>query len=377
MAAIILILALITGIRSFEIRRDNSSEAIVFYQIGHINIQNTTKILTYETNFSVLNTFEENFALMNETCGQDIKLMGNIAKKVREIQQILKSIETKEKYPKAIESNSYTHINEIEDDLNKVLMNDSIAKCKTVRRLASILTRVYVEINAISREEFGELNEILSISKVQGDVQELIGEESWRNFKFPFDLSFKFYVDFVRNSKISITFNNNILFITFEFGIYEQFELYTLNPKPLVIDENVFVLKAHSEFTAMKGERTVLYTESDLNELCNEHETAKFCSIPTEQNECDWECANKRGISKMSKQCFLKLPRENTAIQVYSSVYFSVLKPMTILVNCGDEDFPIYLDKSSYFDSMANCSLKTDFFEFNPKFDNKSYKLSF
>lgn len=364
------------GTKAFEIRKDDMSKGLIEYPMGDVNILQIRKNLTYGIDLTILGEIEESLSRINDTCEKENKTITHLDKKIREIRKIEKKMESTNEVNDLITTKSFTYINIIEQKL-KQFLNDEINEnqCGIIRTMTDLISKLAIEIGKLDRKEFNMLNNIIPLSEVRTDVMEMLKTNLWTEFKFPFDFSRNFHDDFLDNTNIDIKYNKEVIYLTFGIPMYETFNEFWVFPKPLEINGSWNMLKTHWESIAKKEQQLILYTSATVNEFCFEYNSNKFCSIPTYDNNCDLEYLEYEDVMKMNEKCFSAFPKENSAIQVYNDIYFNVLKPMAITINCGDGDYPIYLEYSTHIGNLTSCSVITSFFEFDAKYNEFPYKL--
>lgn len=370
---ILLFVYFIHGTSQFELREDNPNNAIIFYPAGNINLYDSTKTLTYFTNISIINEMEKNFNYINTSCPSETRMIEIFKRKLSDMKQMKRDLY--KKCPRnAIKSETILFNGFLKEDYEQFKL-EQVDQCKMFRKMLSTFLRLNVEIDKIQRRDLITISNTISLDELESNVYNLINQEKTENLLLPFDFSYHFAGDFLDNTNFTLNFDNDLMLMTFSIKLFKQGKLHFVYPKPIIFNTNPYILDTNVEYATFAFDRPLYFTMENIEKLCIEHKSVKFCNTPERNNNCDVEYITFNNYSKHINQCFRQFPKENTAIQIHSDMHFSIIKPLTIDINCGKGEYPIYLTKSTHFANLTGCSLKTNFFKYDSTFDHLPYKM--
>lgn len=372
---IILLAISITGIRTFGIKLDDMKRAMIEHEIEHVNVLKIRRSITYGMDLTIWQEVNEHFDYINKTCQADVLTMRLLKKKLSEMKKLENGFRTGEEVTEILGYKSFTYVNLIEKELNSFLNKSNINRCKIAKTMTQLIVTLTADLDRLTRNDYSTLNLMVSLNDIREDAMEILKMDFDPKLKIPFDFTVNFYKDFVENSIIEIDYNKDVIYMTFKIPVYDEFNAFSLYPKPLKINGSWYMLNDTSEYLLRDHNKTIIYTYQDMDELCFEYKREKYCEIPRDHRKCDDEYIKNIDATKISKGCFSSFPELNAAIQVYNDMYFNVLQPLTLDANCGDGNYVTYLNYSAKIENLTNCHLKTYFFEYDHKYNELPYKI--
>ena len=290
-----------------------------------------------------------------------------------EIQRLLENLNHDKLYNETIKIQQFANLRQINIYLDKFLEDPTNDSCKFVKNLTMNIVDLHKDLDKLRRKDLNQIDTILSISRLQTHINEIFGNANLTEYFIPIDFSVdstEYIFDFV---EFYTSYKDNVLSLTFEIPIYKKANLFVIYPKPIHSNYKSYILNMTQDYVTFEFEKPIIYTENDINELCFEKSSTKFCKQPIQNNSSN--CLNDKEINLTNNKCFIPFVYDNVATQIYSDIYFTIVFPMFVFVNCGTNHFPIYIDRSVRFSNLTDCSLKTEFFEYNNKLNEFPYKI--
>lgn len=358
----------------FELNEDNSLNGVILKSNGKINILEKEKLIAYAINISILDKLANTTSMVENECPNEIKYLDSFNKKLNAITKIKSIYNAKQNTNNSIAVNTFNSLNLLREDFNKLEFANTSERCKIFRNLIAHLSRVFLEIDKLIKQDFSTLNETLILNKLKGDVRLLLNKYDQENTTYPFAFTGDFKTQFLSNTNFSLRFDDNIMLMIFKIPLFKKFQIFEIFPKPIIKGFSSFLLELESQFVCFDNMGKFLFNNNDIDNLCFVENNEKFCKVPSIKNDCDNEYVSFENITSLNSKCFRKFPNENTVTQLYSTFYFSIIYPIEITVGCGDNILPLYLKKSSKLD-LGNCSIKSPFFEHDSNFKSIAYKI--
>lgn len=163
------------------------------------------------------------------------------------------------------------------------------------------------------------------------------------------------------------------MYLTFILPIYKQFEVFAIFPKPIIINNSSYLLKIEPKFLARNQSISMIYSENDWYNRCHLFNDQQYCLKSESEDNCN-KYIIQNNFSDIDLQCFSNAINDNIAIQINSTIHFSILFPTQIKIICSDSIFLVYIEKSSKLE-LGNCSIKTSFLEYDDHFGLIPYKF--
>lgn len=371
---IFIIASFITFSSPFELTDDNVNSAIILHQNGELSLFKNEQIINYASDISILSKMGEVRTHVKEYCLSEKRSLKTFNTQLNTI-QTMKNLNKKEvdEFDNLM-TNKYIHINNLEENFNKFERANETDRCRIFRSMVGDVNRIYTEFNNLSRREFTTLGEILSLFNLKRDVMFLARNFNETNFTFPFDFSEHFLNDFLSSTQFSIKFDESTVFLSFKIPTYQNFELFEVYPKPYTYNYTTYFLKSNIHYAVFNKSESILFNDIMLDKFCFTFKFKKYCTKPSHQNDCDREYINSKAVTDVKVQCFKWFPNQNSATQIFSTIYFHILYPISVFIDCGGYINPVCIFKSSKI-NLKNCSIKTPFFDFNYEFEVVPYKL--
>lgn len=371
---LIIITASILISHQFKLEDDNTKSAVILRENGKINIQDREISLTYATNISILNSLPLIHKITNEFCISDKININKFASRINSINTFKKLYEEENKTYENILNNSFFHLNLLESHIENFEKSNPKGQCKFFQNILSNVMYITEELERLTKNDFTRLGEILSLVALKRDTMKLSTELRKNNLTFPIDDSENFLVCFLQNTKFTIRFYRDILFLSFKFPIYKQLKLYEVYPKPLAINNTLNFIKTNMHYAAFNNNEPILYNSDELVASCSIIIKETYCKKPSSPSICDKKFVKFEDIEKIDSECFKPFPSENSATQIFSTIYFHILYPITVQIKCDKNIYPLCIFKSSRV-LLGNCSIETPFFNFNYEIETIPYKL--
>lgn len=357
----------------FKLIEEDPSDGLIFLPQGKINIFEKTKSITYAVNLSVLNELEGMIKKLEHDCYNEIRILEILRKRFSEIKNIKLRNNIGNSTHDILITSSPEDIYSLGKDLQHFYKKTSLGYCLTFRQKIVHFSNIFIEIDKLSRSDFTTLGKTINLLRLKKDVGNLLNNLDKGKYFFPFDFMDNFLHDFLSNTEFLLRFDETTMYLTFILPIFKQFNISAIFPKPIIINNSSYILKIEPKFLAQNGTSLILYNENEWYNRCYLFERQRFCLKPELEDICD-EFINKHNNSDISLQCLNSVFNENTAIQVDTTIYFSIVRPTLIQLICDNGIFPFNITKSSKLE-IGNCSTKTSFFEYDDCFGTIPFKL--
>lgn len=352
---------------------DNSSSGIIFFPWGKCFVFENKKTISYAVDLSILNELEGMIKVLEHDCYNERRLLDIFRKKIHEINKIRANFNIGNSSHDILITSTMEDVHSLEENLKFFYGKNSSGHCLTFRKKLSHFNNIVMEIDKLARSDFSTLERTISFSKLKRDVMNLLINYNEEDFSYSFDFSSEFVHEFLSNTEFLLRFDNTTMYLTFILPIYRQFEMSAVFPKPIILNNVSYVLDMEPKFFIQNGSYSIIYNENDWYNLCHSHRGERYCLKPELKNDCD-EFITHNNNSNIDLQCLNNIIFENTAIQVDSTIYFSIVFPTPIKIICNDSIFLLTINKPSKLE-LGNCSIKTSFFEYGDYFGIIPYKL--
>lgn len=367
------ILAILAPTLQFNLTEEDPSNGIIYLPQGKSNIFEKTKSITYAINLSTLNELEGMIKKLEQDCYKEFTILDIFRRKFFEINNMKTKNNIGNSTHDILITSTIEDIHLLEKDLKSFYKKNGSGYCLTLRRKLIHFNNIFTEIDKLTRSDFTSLEKTISVSKLRGDVINLLANLDKESYSFPFDFSNDFLIDFLSNTEFLLRFDKTTMYLTFILPIFKKLNISAIFPKPIIINNTSYILRIDPKFLAQNDSSIILYNESEWYNRCFLFKQQQFCLQPKFEDICD-EFINKHDNSDVSLQCLSNIINENTAIQVNTTIYFSIVHPTSIQLICDNGVFPFNITKSSKLD-IGNCSIKTPFYEYDDYFGTIPYKI--
>lgn len=370
---LIVFYALFTQSYQFQHEDDNNS-GIILEPSEIVNLHRSTYNLTYSIDISMINILSTQMNEISNICADhsSIKFIKSRLPKNNTFWFIENS--TYEPQTNVIQKEPYlfTHLRE---KYNSFMNNEySSNRCQSLHSMYTDLMHIEPNLERLAALNTHHVSEFIALEDIRTDIRHII--ESHPNITVPFDFSYQFYSTIFNSIKFSYNLYKHTVYLTFEIPIYDQYQLYSVYSKPIVHDFSTFMLKTTVKYASFGTNESVLFTQEDIELLCNSYNGSKFCEKPVSSDECN-TFVSTLPKTNVKNYCFDSYPIENSAIQINTNIYFSILFPTIVEVDCGNGKYPIPLYKPTNFRNMTGCSVNTEFFVYQSQFEPFSYEIAF
>lgn len=225
--------------------------------------------------------------------------------------------------------------------------------------------------------DHSSIENLIPNNLIKSNIENLVNAYKARNIIFPFNHSSSSLPDFYENIRFTLVVKDNKMFITYKIPVFERTTLQIFHPKPILYNATIFLLQTESQFVIFDSEKSIIFNENALDENCFDYNNAKFCYRSNFTNECDSKYVNLNNITEIDPKCFKRLPEENIATQFSKDIFFTIVKPTTIHLTCGNKNTNYLLSSSKVLRSSSDCLLKKSFFDYNQHPTEFYYKIHF
>lgn len=175
------------------------------------------------------------------------------------------------------------------------------------------------------------------------------------------DFTHWFQHNFFRYSKLGIKVEENSVFVTILIPLYSHAILSKIYAKPILRNNIPYMSNSISQFI-IESQVELNYFSSFENN-CFYANNRTFCHKLTKENDCDNQYLMKSS-NVFNEICFDRQPIKNIVTQIKKDIYFLVLEPMSIDIDCGDLRKTIRMVYSSKI-LNNKCRVNATFYSFD------------
>lgn len=357
----------------YKLESDKSTEGIILFPHGKCNVQEGSKSISYALDLTVLQELNEKIADIERNCVSDHNYFRKFHHRMKEINEFKGRFRTNS-ISNTLTLDSFLFLNSLLE-ISNIFNNKSISEqCSMVYNSTIQLTKLYMEIDKLSNNDFSTLSVILSRNKLKKDIANLIDGLDRDEYFFPFTFSNNFIEEMFTSSNFLLQFDDSMMYLTFIIPMYRSYNVSIFIPKPIYKNYTWYSFKTNARFIVSNGTQTFLFDDHEWNNLCFTFDRMIFCSPNSIRDICDREFFLSRNRSNVDMNCFNKHLSNDIGIQINSTIYFMTKSSTKIYLNCKNSYFPIFLDHPLVIE-LEGCSIKTPFFQYDEHFGNISYKV--
>lgn len=270
-----------------------------------------------------------------------------------------------------------TDIDLIRINLDKFTNHVGTGKCKLLPNITRNIYKFNSAVILFSKSNFSLFHELISKEQFHTDVQKTIYNKNKDSSILPFDLNenFQNFFKFSRTEKVT---NANILSLVFNIPLFSKTKqnINQIIPKPIIYKNSPYILKPNSTIMLVDTGRLVLHSNESVNESCKTALNKTFCDFPEFYEEKNFLSYDYNDFFYNFRiEHFERLPRRNIVTRIKNDFYFTVITPFDLLISCPHTEFSVRVTKSSKIMNNTECTLKSLFFEFEPKDNGNEYMI--
>lgn len=359
---------------AMTILSDNVMSGVIFTPFKTIRFQEGSIYTTYSIDLSILNYIQNNKKFFKNICpNHNIQF-----DKMKEIWIA--------SWPETKRSKRSSAIHEIKPYEISILTNEvknfTNNGCNSLYKIETLFFEIENKCNEIKALSFDYLFQLIGIEtlKTNTDLETALLHNK---FSTPVSYTNTFIKDFISCAKPKYEFFDNTIFITFEIPYFPNdkfIKMYTIHPKPIIYNNESYIIKTQLKYAIMEKYMNYLYTEDSYQNYCFNTSDYHFCTDNTliKKSKCEHKYISideKQFDKKLfNESCFTKLKKQNKITQVGKQLYFSVLTPMQFYVTQNKIDYIVTLNSSAKIIEEIDYIIKTPYFQFNPD-DLPEYKI--
>lgn len=181
------------------------------------------------------------------------------------------------------------------------------------------------------------------------------------NLTSPIEFTYWFPYNFLKNAKISFKVGKKKALWTINIQLYTHATVSKIYVKSILHNNVPFISRTSAKYI-IDNQIGINYF-SNFDENCFYTNNKTFCKKLTKENDCDNQYIDKTS-NTFHKKCFDKQPLQNIATKIKNEIYFLIIEPILIDINCKNSSQTINIFESSKL-MNNNCSINSSIFDFD------------
>lgn len=258
----------------------------------------------------------------------------------------------------------------LNSNLDTLTSNESInLKCLVLNETMMNFIRINNILNELYRHNTLTIFEVITEEQLMRDIKNV-----YHNFRDEGIFSLEALNHFDNNlfKLIEFSFQHKEFEITLNFTLplFKKDLLYRIYPKPIVVNDEPYILNIDIKYAFLNTEQNVFYTSETFEINCFWHLRELYCYIPKEDN-----LANEISIQTENfMQNYVKLETKNIITQIEQNTYFIVFEPTIVQINCNNSEYRIKMFNHTQILKNYECSILRSYFEYVPS-NETNYKI--
>lgn len=349
------ILTLLMSAKALSIEPDSPKTPLEYHFDREIEFETSYCEFSYEFDISVLTELKNEYINIREIC----QLSPNFEPLFQTLfYDTIWNLEVADNFPtQNIILSELKVINLIKYDFYTFKVDTNPKKCKHLYSIDEKLKKLNTELNTLVSSPFSIIPKLIPISQLQSNAYNFTSKN---NFSTPLDFSHWFVENFQKYAKINVKLNAEKVFLTITIPLFSHSNLLKVYPKPILYNNVPYIANTRTEFVVDEPSGQNYFV--DIHKNCFYATNKTFCYKPNYKNDCD-----DRYISNSSntfdRKCFIRLPLQNIITQIKNDIYFLIVDPLQLNINCNESKQTISIFQSSKI-LNNNCTIKSSFYNF-------------
>lgn len=325
---------------------DDNNNGLITKTFREIYLQNHTIFLNFYINTSIFHEMTSNTTFLNACMHTKIlmpksqPIPSNITKTIRLECHFIDRI--KKLYLETIENNSTKNCEEIQN----------------------LIFRFDIALKRLKNPNITAIFETIPIKELKSQVQ-MLTKNGNNSIILPYQFNDNFTENFFNHTKMTVYKDINNINILFKIPTYQSTNLYSLLPKPFLIDNKPFIYNLGQAYFAKTPYLTIfpinLYKK---NCFYIKRQKLTFCKNISTVRNCDHDMLMYNKIN-LDSPCFTKLPLTNYITKNIFDFYFNIRSPLNINITCSNKTEHLHIDKSINILQINNCTLQVENLKIN------------
>lgn len=248
-----------------NIQTDFELNGLILHKFQDVYAQTNEQYLTYKFNASILENVNEHRSYIESRCPQKATLLFGSQFEFHLIQL---NINWKKRIRIENSGISISIFPEIFMDLHGKIEKFSASNCDILDEVSIKVYKINEILNEMASFNFESINYFIPPEMIQNDIWRIIKQIEGKT-SFPLNKRAIIH-EIEKYANFKLYHMNNIIAIEIKIPFFEEktAELYTINRKPVVWENNAYLFNDSYQYALINSNRTLLYTEENFRENC-------------------------------------------------------------------------------------------------------------